>query len=126
MLGCSDDTRVVKRSMPDLIRLYIKNCAIGFGIAAVFVGMLLWFNIANLWHLISTSDKGWLALLVLWVSNGVIFAGVQFGIAVMRLKDDDDDDDHHGGLRERVLQREHATIPVRADEGRGGAFWQQR
>ena len=111
--------------MPKLIHLYIKNVLIGFGIAGAFVGMLLWFNIANLWHLISTSDKGWLALLILWISNGIIFAGVQFGIAVMRLKDDDDDDDFHGGLRERVIPREHATIPVRADEGAKG-FWQKQ
>lgn len=107
--------------MPKLIRLYIVNVAIGFGIAAVFVGLLLWFDIANLWHLISTSDKGWIALLVLWISNGVIFAGVQFGIAVMRLKDDDDDD-HHGGLGQHVMRHEHATIPVRADEGTSGVW----
>ena len=105
--------------MPKLIRLYIKNVAIGFGLAAVFVGMLLWFNIANLWHLVSTSDKGWLAVLILWVSNGIIFAGVQFGIAVMRLKDDDDDDDHHGGLRQHVMRRDYVPIPVRVDERRG-------
>lgn len=110
--------------MPKLIRLYIKNVAIGFALAGVFVAMLLWFNIANLWHLISTSDKGWVALIVLWFSNGVIFAGVQFGIAVMRMKDDDDDDGPGGGLREPVLRHEHATvpIPVRADHGRSGAF----
>ena len=110
--------------MPKLIRLYIVNVAIGFGIAAVFVGLLLWFDIANLWHLISTSDKGWLAVLILWVSNGIIFAGVQFGIAVMRLKDDDDDD-HHGGLGQHVFRREHATIPARADEGQSG-FWSKK
>ncbi|WP_135501562.1 hypothetical protein [Roseovarius aestuariivivens] len=109
--------------MPKLIRLYIVNVAIGFAIAAVFVGMLLWFDIANLWHLVSHSDKGWLAVLILWISNGIIFAGVQFGIAVMRLKDDDDDDHPGGGLRERVMQRDHATIPVRVDE-RHRDFWQ--
>lgn len=110
--------------MPKLIRLYITHAAIGFAIAAAFVGMLLWFDIANLWHLISTSDKGWIAILVLWVSNGVIFGGVQFGIAVMRMKDDDDDP--HGGLREFVMPREEATIPVRADEAENRAFWQRR
>lgn len=103
--------------MPKLIRLYIVNVAIGFGIAAAFVGMLLWFDIANLWHLVTHSDKGWLALLILWISNGIIFAGVQFGIAVMRLKDDDDDDHPGGGLKQHVMRREHATIPVRADDG---------
>ena len=104
--------------MPKLIRLYITHASIGFGLSAVFVGMLLWFDIANLWHLVSTSDKGWIAVLALWVSNGVVFGGVQFGIAVMRMKDDDDDDFPHGGHRIRVMRREYATIPVRVDEGR--------
>lgn len=87
--------------MPKLIKLYIVNVAIGFALAALFVAMLLWFNIANLWHLVSGSDKGWLAVLILWVSNGIIFAGVQFAIAVMRMKDDDDDEPR-GGRRIRV------------------------
>ncbi len=106
--------------MPKLIRLYIINVAIGFGIAAAFVGMLLWFDIANLWHLVSTSDKGILAVLILWISNGIIFAGVQFGIAVMRLKDDDDSPG--GGLRQHVMRREHATIPVPAEDDKTALF----
>ncbi len=111
--------------MPKLIRFYIRNCAIGFAAAGAFVALLLWFNIANLWHLISTSDKGWLALLILWVFNGIVFAGVQFGIAVMGLKDDDDDDGPGGGLRQHVMPRENATIPVRIDETPRGQ-WQRR
>ncbi len=103
--------------MPQLIRLYIINVAIGFALAAVFVGMLLWFNIANLWYLISHSDKGWLALLILWIANGIVFAGVQFAIAVMRMKDDDDDEPR-GGHRGRVMQRQPVPIPVRV-EARG-------
>ncbi|PIE12942.1 MAG: hypothetical protein CSA70_08280 [Rhodobacterales bacterium] len=102
--------------MPKLIRLYIVNVAIGFGISAAFVGMLLYFNIANLWHLITASDKGWLAVLILWISNGIIFAGVQFGIAVMRMKDDDDDGPR-GGHRQRVAPRPKGPIPVRVAAG---------
>ena len=107
--------------MPKLIRLYITHVAIGFGIAAAFVAMLLYFNIANLWHLVSTSDKGLLAVTILWISNGVIFAGVQFGIAVMRLKDDDDDGPR-GGLGQHVMRPDPAPIPVRADDDRKGLF----
>jgi len=103
--------------MPKLIKLYITQVAIGFGIAGVFVALLLWFNIANLWHLVSHTSDGPLAVLILWVANGIVFAGVQFAIAVMRMKDDDDDD-HHGGLRQHVMRHDHATIPVRADEAR--------
>jgi hypothetical protein len=58
--------------MPKLVRLYITQVAIGFGIAAVFVAMLLWFDIANLWHLVTHSDKGLLAVVILWISNGIV------------------------------------------------------
>ncbi len=97
--------------MPKLIRLYITHVAIGFGIAGAFVGMLLWFDIANLWHLVSHSDKGWLAVLVLWLANGIVFAGVQFGIAVMNMKDDDDEP--RGGKRQHVRPNDGQMIPVR-------------
>lgn len=78
--------------MPKLIRLYITQVLIGFAIAAAFVGVLLALNVANLWHLISHSDMGILAVAVLWVSNGIVFSGVQFAISVMRMADRDDDD----------------------------------
>jgi len=102
--------------MPRLIRLYIVNAAIGFALAGLFVAMLMWFDVAHLRHLIATSDKGWLALLVLWVLNGIVFAGVQFGIAVMRMKDDDND--RHGGLRQHALRPERVTVPVPAENAR--------
>jgi hypothetical protein len=106
--------------MPKLIRLYITQAAIGFGLAGVFVAMLLWFNIANLWHLVTHSDMGLLAVLVLWVSNGVVFGGVQFAISVMRMKDDDDDEPR-GGHRRPIRVDTSRMIPVRvaAKVGRG-------
>ena len=105
--------------MPKLIRLYMTQVAIGFGIAALFVAMLLWFDIANLWHLVTHSDKGVLAVVILWFANGIVFAGVQFAIAVMRLKDDDDDEPR-GGLRQHV--RDPRPIPVRVAAGRPKGF----
>lgn len=75
--------------MPRLVRLYIVQCAIGFAIAAAFVVMLLWFNVANLWHLVTHAQGGLLAVFLLWVFNGIVFSGVQFGIAVMRLAEPD-------------------------------------
>jgi hypothetical protein len=103
--------------MPKLVRLYITQVAIGFGIAGAFVAMLLWFNVANLWHLVTHSDKGLLAVVVLWFANGIVFAGVQFAIAVMRMKDDDDDEPR-GGHRQRAMVREYMAIPVRVDDRR--------
>jgi len=99
--------------MPDLIRLYITHVAVGFAIAAVVVAGLLWFNVANLGHLVATSDVGWLAALLLWLFNGIVFAGVQFAIAIMGMADDDDDDDEGGHFA-----RDPVAIPVPARRGR--------
>ncbi len=79
--------------MPKLVRLYIVQSAIGFGIAGGFVAMLLWFNVANLWHLVTHSDVGLMAVFLLWLFNGIVFSGVQFGISVMRMAEPEDGDD---------------------------------
>ena len=91
--------------MPRLVRFYIRHTLIGFTAAAVFVALLLYFNVANLWHLISTSDIGLLAAFLLVMFNGIVFSGVQFGIAVMRLGEDDTP---KGGTRTPEL----AAVPV--------------
>ena len=96
--------------MPELIKLYIRHVAIGFVIAAAFVAMLLWFNVMNLWHLVSTSDVGVMAVVILWFAHGIVFAGVQFGWAVMALAEPDDGGS--GGKRQRVALKP-APVPVR-------------
>ncbi len=98
--------------MPELIKLYIRNVIIGFAIAAAFVAMLLWFNVMNLWHLISTSDVGLIALFVLWFSHGVVFAAVQFGLAVMSLAEPPKGG---GGKRQGVRRMMPALQRARVD-----------
>lgn len=73
--------------MPKLVQLYIRQCAVGFALSAGFVALLLWANVANLWHLVTHAEGGTLAVLLLWMFNGIVFASVQFGIAVMRMDD---------------------------------------
>jgi len=77
--------------MPKLIRLYIRQVILGFVISAGFVAMILWFNVANLWHLVTHDPAGPLAVGLLWLFNGIVFSGVQFGISIMRLAEDEDD-----------------------------------
>ncbi|MBM2320394.1 MULTISPECIES: hypothetical protein [Marivita] len=86
--------------MPDLIKMYIRQTAVGFVLSAVFVTLLLYFNVVNLWHLVTHTDVGFLAVFLLWLFNGIVFAGVQFGISIMLMKydDEDDDDDDHRGM----------------------------
>jgi len=98
--------------MPKLIKLYLRNIFFGFGLSAIFVGLLMYFNVANLWHLASSSSMGWVAGVMLFMFNGIVFAGVQFGIAIMRM---DDEDEPKGGKRDPlVLDMQPIAIP--ADE----------
>jgi len=76
--------------MPKLIRLYIVNVAIGFGISAAFVAALILLDVAGLQRLILQSPMGWVAGLMMVMFNGVVFAGVQFAIAIMRMADPED------------------------------------
>ncbi|NRB20444.1 MAG: hypothetical protein HRU33_23665 [Rhodobacteraceae bacterium] len=96
--------------MPKLIQLYIRNVIIGFVIAAAFVAMLLWFNIMGLWHLVSSSETGLLAVFLLWFMTGIVFAAVQFGWAVMALSDTD-----RGPRGGTPVAHEFLAIPVPVD-----------
>ncbi len=91
--------------MPRLIKLYIVNVAIGFVLSAVFLGMVLAFDVAGLRHLILQTPTGWMAGAMVFFSNGIVFAGVQFAIAVMSLAERDEGP--RGGLR--------ALVPVRVE-----------
>lgn len=92
--------------MPKLVRLYVVNVAIGFCISAGFLATLFALDVAGLRHLILATDMGWLAGLMIFMFSGTIFAGVQFGIAVMSMAEDDTPP--RGGLRQHA-----ALIPVR-------------
>ena len=97
--------------MPELVRLYIRHTLIGVLIAIAFVAMLLWFNVANLWHLVTATQGGTIAVIMLVVANAIVFGGVQFAIAVMRMAEPEDRDD--GGRRDAIpLGAEPALVPV--------------
>ena len=105
--------------MPELIRVYIKNVIAGFFIALVFVGLLMWFNVANLRHLIFTSDIGYIAIALLVVFNTVVFSGVQFAIVIMRMGTEDDEPG--GGKRDGIPLdhvAEQLAIPVPVEQPR--------
>lgn len=97
--------------MPKLVRLYIRHVLIGWGIAALFCVMLIWLNVAGLRHLILDTNGGWVAALALFISNGALFAGTQFAIAVMSMAERDAGP--RGGRRERAAKVWlPLTIPV--------------
>lgn len=97
--------------MPKLIRLYIVQVLIGFGLSAIFTGLLLWLNVANLGSLVGRSDVGWIAVAMLWFTNGIVFAGVQFAWAVMSMAEKPQGP--RGGTPVSALLR---PVPVRAEK----------
>lgn len=72
------------------LRMFFVQSAIGFVVAAVFVAALLLADFGGLWRLVSTTPGGYLAVVVLWVLNGSVFAAVQFGVALTLLPQDED------------------------------------
>ncbi|MCA0043028.1 hypothetical protein [Celeribacter litoreus] len=100
--------------MPKLVKLYITQVLIGYAIAAAFVGALLYFNVANLWHLVTHNDAGNLAVVILWFANGIVFSGVQFAIRIMGMAEKEGGDT--GGKRDDLpvsLEPIPVTVEVR-------------
>lgn len=96
--------------MPTLIRMYIRNVLIGFAIAGVFVGLLMAFDVGGLRHLLTSSRAGYLGIAMMWFANGIVFAGVQFAMAVMAMRDKDDGP--RGGTPAPVAPRRLARVPA--------------
>lgn len=99
--------------MPKLVRLYIVNVAIGFALAVAFVALLIFLDIAHLRHLVLETSGGWLAALMMVMFNGVVFAGVQFAIAVMAMADDGSGP--KGGRRQSVVRPQVRMEPIRVE-----------
>src|SRR5690606_37627910 len=102
------------KPMPALIRLYIQSVAIGFAISAGFAVLLVWQDVMGIGRLVLASPQGWIAALMLFVFNGIIFAGVQFGLRVMLMAEDEGP---KGGLRQHDAAVP-TPVPVRV-EARG-------
>lgn len=98
--------------MPRIVSLYIRNVLIGFALAAVYVAILLFANVANLTHLIFSSNVWFVALFMFWFFHGIVFAGVQFAWVVMAMAETPEDNGPRGGLGVPAL--EPVRIPVLA------------
>lgn len=75
--------------MPKVFRLYVISGLNGFGISLAFVAMILVFNVANLRHLVGTSDIGVMATVAFWILNGIVFSGVQFAWSLSQMVRED-------------------------------------
>jgi hypothetical protein len=71
--------------MPDHIKFLLRHAAFGAVLGAAFVGALLWLNVANLWHLVTHTAEGPIAVLMLVVFSTVTFGSVQIGYKIMTM-----------------------------------------
>ncbi len=96
--------------MPDLIKLLLRNAAIGFGAAAIFVALLLLTDTGGVGTLVANSDMGAVAVFMLTFFTGLTFGSAQMGFAVMSAHRQDD----RGGRGKRLLRTRPArAMPVR-------------
>ena len=74
--------------MSNPLIFFLRNTAIGFGLAAFFVAACLYFDVGRLHSLILQDDLGGWATLVLWITTGAVFAVIQIAWAVFSLSRD--------------------------------------
>lgn len=96
--------------LPRLVRLYLRQVLIGFGLSAAFVALLLGFDVAHLRSLILATQGGAIAAFLLFFFNGLVFAGVQFAISIMRLAEPEPRDPPRG---HRAPEAQPEPVPVR-------------
>lgn len=88
----SFQTPPANQPAPKLVRFLVKNAAIGFAVAIVFVGAILTFNVGNLATVFAQSGVGMFAVALMTFMIGLTFASLQMGFAIMLAARDDDHD----------------------------------
>lgn len=74
--------------MPKLVRLYLHSVIIGFALAAVFLALLIGFDVGGMRRLLAT-DHAMTAIAMGMIFFGTLFSGVQFAYRIFNLRDDD-------------------------------------
>jgi hypothetical protein len=95
------------RRIPVAIRFMVLHGLVGFGLAALFVGAVLWSDPGGVGRLI-LREGGLPVIALLWFFTGLTFGSVQIGAAVML--QDGRDDTPRGGRRAPVRM---VPAPVR-------------
>ncbi len=101
--------------MPEHIRFILRHAAYGAVLAAVFVGALLYLNVGNLWHLVTHTAEGPIAVVMLYIFFTITLGSAQIGYKIMSLGEENDDEPR-GGKRDAI--RVFDAIPVPAREER--------
>ena len=99
--------------MPHHVAFLLRHALIGTLVALAFTGMVLWFDIGHIRHLVLATEEGPLALAVFTVFMAITFASVQMGIRIMGLGEEEDDNPGNGPSGHR-----HEAVPIRVERER--------
>jgi hypothetical protein len=98
------------RDAPKLVRFLLCHAAVGFGLAALFVGGFLLADPHGAGGVLLGAADHWWPALVLWFFVGLTFGSVQIGAATMLLGHDDGP----GPRRGRMTPVRLARVPIPA------------
>lgn len=105
--------------MPNLVRLYLQQCAIGFALAVLFVAILFTFDVGGLWTLVSNSDVGITATIMLVMFNAIVFSGAQFAFVIMRMADPNEEQVVVPARPEPLPRTRRSDVPLVEKKRRG-------
>ena len=77
------------RRQPKLVRFLVSHAAVGFGVAAVFVGGFVAADPNGAGTVLLTAADHWWPVVALWGLTGLTFGAVQIGVATMLLASGD-------------------------------------
>lgn len=89
------------RRLPFLVRFMLAHALVGFGLSALVVGALLWWDLGGLGTLLARAGGHPWPTLLLWFFLGLTLGSVQMGVAFM-LETGGGDDDRPGGGKKEV------------------------
>jgi MFS family permease len=88
---------MVWRRLPKLVRFLVCHAAVGFALAAIFVGAILLLDPQDAGTLLMTAAGHWWPAVVLWFFTGLTFGAVQIGAATMLLEHAEPHRPHRAG-----------------------------
>jgi len=97
--------------MPSHIKFLLTHAAIGAFAGICFSALVIYLDVAGLWHLVTQTQDGPLAAAIMTVLFVITFGSVQMGRAVMALGEPRDDDAPRGPSGGELI---HIRVPARA------------
>ena len=76
--------------MPRLVSLYIDSVLLGLVVGILFMVLLVVLDVAGIGSLVLRTQGGFVAVGMITVFFGTLFASVQFALSVMRLAETSD------------------------------------